>query len=842
MTIFYKQDNNYNEVKSVLVTNDEGKLTEPSVVFSQHDGEWKETYNTLSKASIWNNIDTSTSIVYDIVESDTHLFVMGSFFNVFGDDTIWALIPVVKETGELDEVMMANLSGGPDGNVRCGRMQADGKLIIGGSFDYIGTTACPRLVRLNSDMTIDSTFLTNIGTGLTSNNIYDVEVDGDGNIYAVGDFTVFNGNTRNRMVKLDSTGTEDTTFATNIGTGFGGSVLCCTIGDGIMVGGSFTTFNSNTRGRIVKLATSGVEDATFVAGVASTGNGTGFSSTVNCICYVGDGYAVGGNFSGYCGTNYGFFFMIDTDGTYDDDFINMRANGGYANPLSPTRYTWYTSQVRCINYTNGYLTVGGSFLIYLTDKSIIWNRCVVLSAERGTLDIGGGKTIYLRGKPVDEQFPETICDSDPYCFSTKKVGSGSGAASYIGGQFQSIGGKYLGKVAEIGYTNGGVVFAPYANGSFTNVFKKNINVKNKTLTYNGNVKAAAKVGDEVFFGGITYNYDDTFFGSLIKVDKNYRADTTFASNSGRGFTSTSFTAYNDVVNDFVIKDNEIVAVGNFTAYNDTSSTRIIRLNLDGTVAGSFVGGIGNEVNGIKYLPVNNKYVIWGIFTTVFGTTARYLSLLNTDFTLDTTFNTNIGTASSTINGVFEHPDGRLFVTGTFTTFNGVAGTNRLVVLNSNGTIDSSYMTALGTGFNSTVNSVAFTSSGDAIIVGNFTTYQTSLTRNRIIKLSSTGVEDTTFYTNLGTALGAYGQNIHKLDTGVYVIFGAFTTLNGNIRTRVAFINDSGIEETDYYTRLYSMDSANTDISSLGDGKYLLFGSFKSINGLNKPYISEITLH
>ena len=42
----------------------------------------------------------------------------------------------------------------------------------------------------------------------------------DGKILVAGAYSTFNGLTRNRLVRLNNDGTEDTAFYTNLGTGF----------------------------------------------------------------------------------------------------------------------------------------------------------------------------------------------------------------------------------------------------------------------------------------------------------------------------------------------------------------------------------------------------------------------------------------------------------------------------------------------------------------------------------------------------------------------------------------------------------------------------------------------
>ncbi len=86
-------------------------------------------------------------------------------------------------------------------------IQSDGKILFGGSFTaYNGTTA-NRLIRLNPNGSVDTTF--NTGTGFNS-TIYTTSIQSDGKIIVGGQFTSYNGTTANRIVRLENTITPPT--------------------------------------------------------------------------------------------------------------------------------------------------------------------------------------------------------------------------------------------------------------------------------------------------------------------------------------------------------------------------------------------------------------------------------------------------------------------------------------------------------------------------------------------------------------------------------------------------------------------------------------------------------
>jgi uncharacterized delta-60 repeat protein len=116
-------------------------------------------------------------------------------FNSDGTDAISTFFPVPVQTG---------FSGNWISDII---QQQDGKILL------VNSNNAPKIHRFNLDGTIDQVFQTNIGTGanLTVNKAL---LDADGKIVLIGDFTSFNGVTKSGIVRLNSDGTIDNTFIT----------------------------------------------------------------------------------------------------------------------------------------------------------------------------------------------------------------------------------------------------------------------------------------------------------------------------------------------------------------------------------------------------------------------------------------------------------------------------------------------------------------------------------------------------------------------------------------------------------------------------------------------------
>ncbi|WP_176756873.1 T9SS type A sorting domain-containing protein, partial [Flavobacterium saliperosum] len=120
--------------------------------------------------------------------------------------------------------------------------QADGKILVGGHFTNYNGVAENDIIRLNADGTNDTTF--NIGTGF-NDSVHTIAPQADGKILVGGSFTTYKGVAENRIIRLNTDGTNDTTF--NIGTGFnnGVGIIAPQVDGKILVGGYFTTYKDN---------------------------------------------------------------------------------------------------------------------------------------------------------------------------------------------------------------------------------------------------------------------------------------------------------------------------------------------------------------------------------------------------------------------------------------------------------------------------------------------------------------------------------------------------------------------------------------------------------------------
>ncbi|MBE7209786.1 MAG: putative Ig domain-containing protein [Gluconacetobacter diazotrophicus] len=170
---------------------------------------------------------------------------------------------VAARAGSLDTSFTADVNG----VVRAAVVQADGKIVLAGSFDKVNGTVHANLARLNADGTLDAAF-----TAGADADVLAVTVQADGKLLVGGEFSQVNGTFRNNLARLNADGTLDTAFSSSVGTMGPSGVfdLAFQSGGKSVVGGfASTTFgyggSPTTYYYLARLNADGSNDASFDA-------------------------------------------------------------------------------------------------------------------------------------------------------------------------------------------------------------------------------------------------------------------------------------------------------------------------------------------------------------------------------------------------------------------------------------------------------------------------------------------------------------------------------------------------------------------------------------------------
>lgn len=264
------------------------------------------------------------------------------------------------------------------------------------------------------------------------------------------------------------------------------------------------------------------------------------------------------------------------------------------------------------------------------------------------------------------------------------------------------------------------------------------------------------------------------------------------------------------------------------AGSEIGRSNLARLNADGT-PDSFAPNPNGAVNAIVVQPGDGKIIIAGAFSSVGSTPRNRIARLNADGTLDTAFNPNLGNQLSDVQvyALALQADGRIVVGGTFTSTQATGtstglGRNRLLRLEANGTLDSTFNPDL----NNAVFALAVESDGQILAAGSFTAAGT-VTRNRIARFNADGTLDNGFDPNAGGTINA----LRLMTDGRIVIGGSFGTLQPpNVsaavsRSALARLNADGSIDTSF------AGGANAQVAALAlqpDGKLVVGGAFTTL--------------
>ena len=303
-----------------------------------------------------------------------------------------------------------------------------------------------------------------------------------------------------------------------------------------------------------------------------------------------------------------------------------------------------------------------------------------------------------------------------------------------------------------------------------------------------------------------------------------------------GTLDTSFDpgtgANGNIMTASIHSDGKIVIGGDFFTYNGTDRKYIARLNSDGSLDTSFDPGTGasSQVYTTS-MQSDGKVVIGGNFTSFDGTLRNYIARLNADGSLDASFDPGTGTKYVVYTTAVQN-DGKIIVGGQFDTYNGIP---RFCIAraNTNGSLDASFNPGIGA--NATIYTAAIQSDGKIIIGGDFTSFN-GTARNHVARLNANGSLDTSFAK--GSGANSAVRTISIQSDGKIVIAGEFTSYNGTASNYIARLNTDGSLDTSFDPGTGAISTIWTS-SIQSSGKIMIGGNFTSYNGTAINYIARL---
>jgi uncharacterized delta-60 repeat protein len=538
-------------------------------------------------------------------------------------------------------------------------VQGDGKILIGGDFTRYDNRNRFGIARINDDGSIDDTFnskgdneydvLTH-GDGFHMKNqssyiVYSIKVQEDGKILVGGRFErygrtiAFSPNSNaynidilnftfcNNIIRLNPNGTPDIALEsgdnekyTVFGTGFGGSYISKNTAptnslvreiilipsNKIMVVGEFVHYRGDRRNRIIGIKGDSQVDSTF-----NTGDGiidgallSHDSASIIDMAVRKDGRLLilsnsisNSGISRYSQFNnlnrFNRVFGINQDGTRDTTFNSELISENLSN------INTFNGEVSVIELQeDGKILIGGRFTSY---KGVTSNRIIRLN-EDGSRDssfnIGSGFSLSQNSIITQVRAIKVL--------SNGKI--------LVGGEFSDYGGNSVAKLVRLEH-----------DGRLDTTFITDSSISNNGFPYVIQIQNDGNI----LVGG-------TFINKLVRLNSNGVIDEEFSQKAPWLTPNVNAIA--------VQSDGKIIAGGTFSTLTGMS---IVRLNTDGSIDINFKvtpgtgsrssGGFPASIDSVAIQP-DGKILLGGDFEFINGKYAPNIARLNTDGSIDTTFN------------------------------------------------------------------------------------------------------------------------------------------------------------------------------------------------------------
>ncbi|HEX8251141.1 MAG TPA: delta-60 repeat domain-containing protein [Pyrinomonadaceae bacterium] len=680
-------------------------------------------------------------------------------------------------------------------------LQPDGKILVGGDFNSFSpnggaAVARSKIARLNIDGTVDATLNMSVNSSFGGASIISIVLQPrDGKILVGGIFTSLApvGSapvTRNSIARLNGDGAVDMNFDPNANNTV--ATIAVQPDDKILIGGAFTSLAPNgsapvTRNHIARLNADGSLDTSFNPNV---------NGGVNIIVPQPDGKILIGGIFTLLTPNGGAPVMrnniarLNADGSVDMTFDPNANNQIYAIALQP----------------DGKILIGGDFT-WLQPNGPAWfirNRIARLNAD-GSLDM----------------------TFDPNAnYAVQSIVLQPDGKILIGGNFKMLAPSGSAESARYRRHN---VARLNADGSLDMIFDPNFGGNpNNNYIWSIAVQPDGKILVGGIFGSLAPNGGASVTrNNIARLECDGRADQTLNNLNLLGIDGN----FSHIHSTAIQPDGKIIIGGYFSSVLGTPRRNLARLNTDGTLDTTFNPNVNHDVYLIVVQP-DGKILIGGLFTSLApnggATFARNrIARLSADGTIDATFNPN---ANNTVHSIAVQPDGKILVSGYFTSLAPNAGAaisrNYIARLNADGTVDA----AFDPNPNNAVFTIATQPDGKILVGGSFTSLApnngASVTRYNLARLNTDGTVDLTFSPNPDD----WVLSMTVQSDGRILIGGYFTSLSPNggttiERNHIARLNADGTVGTGFNP---NVNDNVLVIVAQSDGKILIGGRFTSL--------------
>lgn len=669
--------------------------------------------------------------------------------------------------------------------------QPDGKILVGGGFTKYNGNAVQKIIRLNSDGTLDNSFnIKNNGfNSFTFNYVHGIKLLPNGKIIISGKFNVskYSSFRGINLIRLNSDGTIDETFQPGYG-GQNGMFKFEIQPDNKIVRVYLTTIGTTDTYKIDRLNPNGDIDSAFkpidgFQSICSSGT-VDYEGMFDCkLAIQNDGKILfGGCFTKFNYIDTSGLMRFNSDGTTDTsfkytvpgypmvtakDFIILPNNKILKHNLSIIETDGKSTDLPIIKLDANTRSI--KVLQSSDDKLIVCTENEV-SPSPGTV------TRHHKFIKIDLTTQKTNIQSQPSTFyeGNDVIQKSNGDIILLGNSRNNFNTKYHDGIKLLD-KNG---FLKYNNSFYENLYNQTQNNKNSFR------KGLVQTDDKIIVLQHTYGTKQ----SLIRFNNDYSIDNSFACDivgsllilnlqkdgkvifgsnqhndinriNNDGSIDTSFIPNSSLENGAdgkiycvtIQKDNKILIGGDFTSYNGFETKNILRLNNDGSIDKTFHSDktLSGYVSSIA-VQSDEKIIIGGDNLSQIDGNYVDIRRLKDNGEIDNTFNSYATKYDHGISRIYIEPNDKILLVSKKNSEYSNDNNSEFKRLESNGLIDSTF--DIGEGFNGNINSIFKQVDGSFIITGGFTKYKNEWCNGTVRLIGEK--------TNLSTAsFPFYNQNI-----------------------------------------------------------------------------------
>jgi len=764
--------------------------------------------------------------------------------------------------GTVDASFDLDLSESPGNRVDSLRLQADGRLFIGGAFTSLRPTgtAAPvarrNFARLLATGAVDLAFDAAAG-GVPTAVVNALALQPDGRVLAVGQFSDLGGSRGTNLARFRAEGTPDPDFSPALAT------------DGPVHAVAVRTTGApvpTQLGGFAWLAANGTLRSAFAAAATATR----LSGEITAVAVDARGrLLLGGTFANLSGTTGGNLVRFLPNGTIDASF-NPRPNGAVAAiVVQPDTRILVVGSFTTVSDTArnriARIDDNGSLDVTYDPSANAAISSLVLQPD-GKAVVGGAFTSFT---------PNLTSTAVPRSYLARVNENGTIDTNYNPSPNSNVNALVLqtdGKVVA-----GGLFTSVIPNATGTPVTRNHLarfNADGSLDTgYNPNpnaqVDALGAAGSQLVVGGAFSSLQPGAAGAtversgLARLNADGTVDGAFNPSPNGGVRAVAVQA-----------DGAVVLGGSFSALRpgggaSVTRNRLARVARDGSLDLDFNPDIRGSINVVSALvdgtllvggnfsdlQLSGSVIVGGDFSVIGGVGARHLAMLNDNGSVATSFQPR---PNAPVRALLALPDGRVLAGGAFTSIGGAARAN-LVRLNADGGLDAAFDPAVP----QAVFALALQPDG-RILAGH---------ASGLLRLNANGSADASFsaavtgpVTGLavqpdGRILALQGRTLVRLtaagasagatlatgdlraftllaDGGIVVAgAGAITPATGAARSHLLLLAPGGELVTAFNP---APDAAVTALAAQADGRLMAAGRFRVIGGVGRPALARLS--